>query len=107
MIPGLFLVGWAVPTDGWYTYVFFLLDGCDNFLAIGIKGILSDKKGENMLAKMTSKNQITIPKKIIEQFPATDYFDIDIKDGVVRMKPVKLYDTDLDRIRDKINRLNL
>ena len=23
------------------------------------------------------------------------------------MKPVKLYDTDLDRIRDKINRLNL
>ncbi len=60
-----------------------------------------------MLAKITSKNQITIPKKIIEQLPATDYLDIDIKDGIVRMKPVKLYDTDLERIQDKINRLNL
>jgi len=60
-----------------------------------------------MLAKITSKNQITIPKKIIEQFPATDYFDIDIKDGIVRMRPVKLYDTDLDRIKDKINKLGL
>ncbi len=60
-----------------------------------------------MLAKITSKNQITIPKKIIEQIPAADYFDIDIKNGIIRMKPVKLYDTDLDRIRDKINRLNL
>ena len=60
-----------------------------------------------MLAKITSKNQITIPKKIIDQLPDADYFDIDIKDGIVRMKPVKIYDTSLDQIRDKIKRLGI
>jgi bifunctional DNA-binding transcriptional regulator/antitoxin component of YhaV-PrlF toxin-antitoxin module len=29
-----------------------------------------------MLAKMTSKNQITIPKKIIEQLPDVEYFEV-------------------------------
>ena len=36
-----------------------------------------------MLGKMTSKNQITIPKKIVDQLPDTSHFDIGLKDGVV------------------------
>ncbi len=29
-----------------------------------------------MLAKLTAKNQITIPKQIIDQIPETRYFDV-------------------------------
>jgi len=60
-----------------------------------------------MLAKITSKNQITIPKKIIEKMPNIKHFDIEFKDGVVIMKPIKFYDTNLDQIRAKIKKLEL
>jgi bifunctional DNA-binding transcriptional regulator/antitoxin component of YhaV-PrlF toxin-antitoxin module len=60
-----------------------------------------------MLAKMTSKNQITIPKKIIEQLPDVEYFEVELKDGVVMLKPLKVYDTSLERIRTKVKKLGL
>ena len=60
-----------------------------------------------MLAKLTSKNQITIPKKIMEQLPDVRYFDVIFEDGVIRLKPLTVYDTDLDRIRSKIRKLGL
>jgi bifunctional DNA-binding transcriptional regulator/antitoxin component of YhaV-PrlF toxin-antitoxin module len=60
-----------------------------------------------MLAKMTSKNQITIPKKIIEQLPDIEYFEVELKDGVVMLKPLKVYDTSLERIRTKVKKLGL
>jgi len=60
-----------------------------------------------MLAKITAKNQITIPKKIMEQLPETQYFDLELADGVVMLKPVKVLDTNLDQIRYKIDKLGL
>jgi hypothetical protein len=60
-----------------------------------------------MLAKLTSKNQITIPKKIIEQLPGVEYFKVELKDGVVMLKPLKTYDTSLERIRTKVKKLGL
>jgi bifunctional DNA-binding transcriptional regulator/antitoxin component of YhaV-PrlF toxin-antitoxin module len=60
-----------------------------------------------MLAKMTSKNQITIPKKIVEQIPETKYFEVELKDGLIVLKPLRLYETDLDKIRSKIKGLGL
>ncbi len=60
-----------------------------------------------MLAKITSKNQITIPKKIIEKMSGAKHFDIELKDGVILMKPIKFYDTNLDQIRAKIKKLGL
>ncbi|MBW2063098.1 MAG: AbrB/MazE/SpoVT family DNA-binding domain-containing protein, partial [Deltaproteobacteria bacterium] len=45
-----------------------------------------------MLAKLTVKNQITIPKKIISQLKDVKYFDVDIKDGLVLLKPVKVFE---------------
>jgi bifunctional DNA-binding transcriptional regulator/antitoxin component of YhaV-PrlF toxin-antitoxin module len=60
-----------------------------------------------MLAKMTSKHQITIPKKIIEQLPDVEYFEVELKDGVVMLKPLKIYDTNLEKIRTKIKKLDL
>ena len=60
-----------------------------------------------MLAKLTSKNQITIPKKIIEQLPGARYFDVSLEDGKVILRPITLTDTSLDQIRDKIKALEL
>ena len=60
-----------------------------------------------MLAKLTSKNQITIPKKIMEKFPGTKYFEIEPLDHAVLLKPLKIYDASLDQIRSKINKLGL
>ena len=60
-----------------------------------------------MLAKITSKNQITIPKKIIDKIPDVKHFDIEFKNGVVILKPIKFFDTNLDQIRSKIKKLGL
>ena len=60
-----------------------------------------------MLAKLTAKNQITIPKKIIEQMPDVRYFDVELKDGAIVLKPLRIYDTDLERIRAKVKKIGL
>ena len=60
-----------------------------------------------MLAKITSKNQITIPKKIIEKMPGVEHFDIEYENGVVILRPVKLFNTNLGQIRLKIEKLGL
>ena len=60
-----------------------------------------------MLAKLTSKNQITIPKKIVEQLPDVEYFKVDLKDGVVMLRPLKTYDASLEGIRTKVKKLGL
>ncbi len=60
-----------------------------------------------MLAKLTVKNQITIPKKIISQLQDVKYFDVKIKDGLVLLKPVKVFEADLQGIRAKIKKLGL
>ena len=60
-----------------------------------------------MIVKMTSKNQITIPKKIIEQLPDVVYFEVELKDGVVMLRPLRVYDTSLEKIRAKVRKLDL
>jgi hypothetical protein len=60
-----------------------------------------------MLGKMTSKNQITIPRKIIEKIPDVKHFEIEFKDGVVMLKPVRILDMNLDQIRSKMKKLGL
>jgi hypothetical protein len=60
-----------------------------------------------MLAKMTTKNQITIPKKIMDKLPDIKYFAVELKDGLVLLKPLKVYDANLDQIRSKMKTLGL
>lgn len=60
-----------------------------------------------MLAKMTSKNQITIPKKIVERLPDVKYFEVELKDGLVLLKPLKTYGTNLEHIRSKMKKLGI
>ena len=58
-----------------------------------------------MLAKMTSKNQLTLPKNIIEQVGATEYFDVEVKAGQVVLTPVRIQRS--DAVRAKLAELNL
>jgi hypothetical protein len=60
-----------------------------------------------MLAKKTSKNQITIPKKIVDQIPDVSYFNVEFEGGVILLRPIKLYETDLEKIRQKVRRLGI
>lgn len=60
-----------------------------------------------MLVKITSKNQITIPKKIIDQMPEVKYFDAELKDGTIKLKPLRIFNVDLEQIRSKVKKLGL
>ncbi|MFQ5802398.1 MAG: AbrB/MazE/SpoVT family DNA-binding domain-containing protein [Candidatus Methylomirabilales bacterium] len=41
-----------------------------------------------MLAKKTSKNQITLPKAIVQQLSDVDYFEVSLREGEVVLTPV-------------------
>ncbi len=60
-----------------------------------------------MLAKLTSKNQITIPKAIMNGLPPTDYFNVVLRDGTVVLEPVHVAVTTTESIRAKMRRLGL
>ena len=42
-----------------------------------------------MLAKKTSKNQITLPKAIADRFPDAVYFDVTTEDGHIVLVPLR------------------
>ena len=59
-----------------------------------------------MLAKKTSKNQITLPKAIVKAFPDTDYFDVRIKDNQILLEPVEIMPAGaLEGIRKRLKQL--
>ena len=42
-----------------------------------------------MLAKKTIKNQITLPKRIVQDFPDVEYFDVRKEDDRIVLEPLK------------------
>ena len=60
-----------------------------------------------MLVKVTSKNQITIPKKLMDKFQGVQYLDVHYQDGSLILKPVQTYGTNLSSIRSKMEQLGL
>ena len=62
-----------------------------------------------MLAKKTVKNQITLPKSIVDRPPKTDCFEVSLRGEAILLKPVVIESraTKLDRIRKKIKALGL
>jgi hypothetical protein len=62
-----------------------------------------------MLAKKTSKNQVTLPKKILKEIPDTDYFDVSLREGAVVLRPVTVAEpgSRLATVRQKIRDLGL
>ncbi len=41
-----------------------------------------------MLAKMTSKNQITLPKAVISQLPPSEYYEVEAVNDCIMLTPV-------------------
>ncbi|NGZ95983.1 MAG: AbrB family transcriptional regulator [Nitrospira sp. WS110] len=62
-----------------------------------------------MLARKTSKNQVTLPKKVLQAIPDTDYFHVTTNDGVLILKPVTVTEAGsrLATMRRKIKALGI
>lgn len=62
-----------------------------------------------MLAKMTSKNQITLPKAIMQKLGGVEYFDVTLKNQEVVLRPVVVTSRGerLRKTRAKIKALGL
>ncbi|MBM4140830.1 MAG: AbrB/MazE/SpoVT family DNA-binding domain-containing protein [Nitrospira sp.] len=62
-----------------------------------------------MLAKKTTKNQLTLPKEIVKAFPDTNYFDVSVKDKKIILIPVRItpVGASLEGIRDKMEKLGI
>ena len=58
-----------------------------------------------MLAKLTSKNQLTLPKAVISTFEGTEYFDVTEEDGRIVLTPVRV--ARADAVRRKLAELGL
>ena len=43
-----------------------------------------------MLAKLTSKNQLTLPKRVTNAIGAVDYFEVKAKGGQIILTPVRI-----------------
>jgi hypothetical protein len=58
-----------------------------------------------MLAKRTSKNQVTLPKTIVQQVGEADYFDVTTQAGKIILTPVRLQQA--DAVRTKLGELGI
>jgi len=63
-----------------------------------------------MLCKRTYKNQITLPKKIMEDFKGVEYFQAKTERGKIILEPIKmipLSERPVEQVRKKIASLGL
>jgi hypothetical protein len=58
-----------------------------------------------MITKKTTKNQITLPKKIVEQFPGCHYFEVSAEGGRIILRPVDL--DALAKVQRKLEELGI
>ena len=63
-----------------------------------------------MLCKRTYKNQITLPKKVMEEFDGYEYFEARAEEGKIILVPVKIMpqgESILEKVREKASALGL
>lgn len=58
-----------------------------------------------MLAKLTSKNQLTLPKAVVAAVQGTEYFDVIEENGRIVLTPVRI--NRADAVRAKLEQLKL
>lgn len=58
-----------------------------------------------MLAKLTSKNQLTLPKSIVNQFRGAQYFSVEAEYGRIILEPVNT--NPLSAVREKLAALDI
>lgn len=52
-----------------------------------------------MLAKLTAKNQLTLPKSATESVGATEYFEVETRNGQIILTPVRIQRADAVRAK--------
>jgi len=58
-----------------------------------------------MLAKITSKNQLTLPKAVTQAVGPAEYFEVEARDGQIVLTPVRIQRA--DAVRAKLAELDL
>lgn len=58
-----------------------------------------------MLAKLTSKNQLTLPKALVAQMDAAEYFEVSVENGCIVLTPVRVQRA--QAVRDKLGQLGI
>jgi hypothetical protein len=58
-----------------------------------------------MLAKLTAKNQLTLPKSVTQMIGDAEYFEIRVEEGQIILTPVRLQRA--DAVRAKLAALEL
>ena len=58
-----------------------------------------------MFAKLTSKNQLTLPKSVTNAVGAAKYFEVQVKGGQIILTPVRIQRA--DSVRTRIGELDL
>ena len=64
-----------------------------------------DAQGTIVLAKLTAKNQLTLPKAATAAVEATEYFDVTTENGRIVLTPVRV--NRADGVRAKLAELGL
>ena len=58
-----------------------------------------------MLDKLTSKNQLTLPKALVAQMDAAEYFEVSVENGRIVLTPVRVQRA--QAVRDKLGQLGI
>jgi hypothetical protein len=58
-----------------------------------------------MLAKLTSKNQLTLPKAVTQAVDAAEYFEVEAREGQIVLTPVRIQRG--DAVRAKLAELHI
>lgn len=58
-----------------------------------------------MLAKLTSKNQITLPKAVITCVDIAEYFEVSVEQGRIVLTPVRVQQA--QSVRDKLQQMGI
>ena len=58
-----------------------------------------------MLAKLTSKNQLTLPKALVAQMDAAEYFEVSVENGRIVLTPVRVQRA--QAVRDTLGQLGI
>jgi hypothetical protein len=58
-----------------------------------------------MLAKLTSKNQLTLPKSLVASLGNAEYYDVEVENGRIMLTPVRIQQA--DAVRSKLEALGI
>lgn len=58
-----------------------------------------------MLAKLTVKNQLTLPKAVATRFTGVEYFEVSTDGSAILLKPLR--PSRLDEVRSKLEQLGI